>query len=167
MTSENRSNHYYNSNTVIANVAIIGFFAGIMASFTGIVVSYFNLLEFSSTFILTSWTNVKWASGWQGMILTVFLFGIISIVISYLYYFTLKKFNRMSVFILYGLIWWAILLFLMNPMFKELPAFSKLSTQSIITSLCMFILYGVFVGYSISYDYDEYTKEQQSGLDGN
>ena len=89
------------------------------------------------------------------------LFGILSIVVAFLYYWLLKKIKSMVAYMLFGVVWWLILLIAINPMFKDLPTLAKMSSDSIITSICIFVLYGVFIGYSISYDYQEYLREEE------
>ncbi|MBK5483921.1 hypothetical protein JFV29_18960 [Peribacillus sp. TH16] len=55
-----------------------------------------------------------------------------------------------------------MLIFVLKPMFSDLPSFSEMSSKSIITSICIFILYGLFVGYSISYDHQEYIRHNNN-----
>ena len=122
---------------------------------------YLNFIDFSPKFILTSWSNQSWIKAWQGFLITMILFGILSIVVAFLYYWLLKKINSMVAYMLFGVVWWLILLIAINPMFKDLPTLAKMSSDSIITSICIFVLYGVFIGYSISYDYQEYLREEE------
>ena len=71
----------------------------------------------------------------------------------------------MIAYILFGVVCWLILLLVFSPMFKDLPALTKMSSNSIITSICIFILYGVFIGYSISFDYQEYIREEEGQVE--
>jgi Conserved membrane protein YqhR len=45
-------------------------------------------------------------------------------------------------------------------MFIDLPTFYKMSVNTVITSVCIFIIYGLFVGFSISYDHQEYIRHK-------
>jgi Conserved membrane protein YqhR len=163
MTNKLEQNKYYSKSTLITNVVIIGFFGGVIASFLGLVVHYLNFMDFTPKFILTSWSNQPWIKAWQGALMTLLLFGILSIVVAFLYYALLRKMKSIISYILFGIVCWLVFLFMFKPMFNDLPALSKMSSDSIITSICLFALYGVFIGYSISFDYQEYSKE----LDGN
>ena len=81
--------------------------------------------------------------------------------IAFLYYCVIKENKE------YGCVYvvWCRLLvafsFGFSPMFKDLPGLTKMSSDSIITSICIFVLYGVFIGYSISFDYQEYLREEE------
>ena len=159
--NKKKQNNYYNKSVLITNVLWIGFFGGVFASLFGIIAYYFRFMDFSPKFILTSWSNLAWINAWQGALITILLFGIFSIVWAFIYYMLLKKLKSMIAYILFGIVCWGFLLFVFNPMFSDLPALSKMSTNSIITSICIFTIYGVFVGYSISFDYQEYVREQE------
>ena len=159
--NKKEDNRYYNKSTLISNIVMIGFVGGIIGSFLGMVAYYFNFMDFTPKFILTSWSNHGWVKAWQGFLLTMILFGILSIVIAFLYYFLLKKVKSMVAYMLFGVVCWLLFIFAFNPMFKDLPSLAKMSGDSIITSICLFILYGVFIGYSISFDYHEYIREDE------
>jgi len=161
----NNKNRYYSKGTLITNVWIIGLVGGMLASFLGIVSHYFHFMEFSPNFILTSWSNRDWVKAWQGSLVTILLFGIISIIIAFIYYALFKKMKNMIAYILFGILWWVILLFVFGPIFNDLPSVAKMSSDSIVTSICIFALYGVFIGYSISFDYQEYMYEQTEQIE--
>ncbi|WP_182480470.1 YqhR family membrane protein [Peribacillus asahii] len=156
----NNKNRYYTKGTVMKDVWIIGLVGGILASLLGMVVHFFHFMEFSPNFILTSWSNRHWVKAWQGSLVTVLLFGIISIIIAFIYYALFKKMKNMIAYILFGILWWVILFFVFRPIFNDLPSVAKMSSDSIVTSMCIFALYGVFIGYSISFEYQEYMHEQ-------
>ena len=161
MSTKKKENRYHSKSTLISNILTIGFVGGVLASFFGMTAHYLNFMDFSPKFILTSWSNQSWIKAWQGFLITMILFGILSIVVAFLYYWLLKKINSMVAYMLFGVVWWLILLIAINPMFKDLPTLAKMSSDSIITSICIFVLYGVFIGYSISYDYQEYLREEE------
>ena len=45
--------------------------------------------------------------------------------------------------------------FVLNPLFPSLNPISELKRNTIISMVCLYLLFGVFVGYSISYEYNE------------
>ncbi|USK58771.1 YqhR family membrane protein [Peribacillus asahii] len=161
----NNKNRYYSKGTLITNVWIIGLVGGMLASFLGIIAHFFHFMEFSPNFILTSWSNQDWVKAWQGSLVTILLFGIISIIIAFIYYALFKKMKNMIAYILFGILWWVILLFVFGPIFNDLPSVAKMSSDSIVTSICIFALYGAFIGYSISFDYQEYMHEQTEQIE--
>lgn len=60
---------------------------------------------------------------------------------------------------MYGIVLWVILFYILQPIFPNIPSLHELDKDTIITTLCLFIVYGTFIGYSISYDYHEYQNE--------
>jgi hypothetical protein len=61
----------------------------------------------------------------------------------------------MWVGIVFGAALWGLVFFILNPMFPNLQTVFELPRNTIVTTACLYILYGVFVGYSISFDYNE------------
>ena len=57
MSTKKEKNRYYSKSILIINTITIGFVGGVLASFLGIVAHYFNFMDFSPKFILTSWSN--------------------------------------------------------------------------------------------------------------
>ncbi|MFJ7847431.1 YqhR family membrane protein [Peribacillus sp. NPDC097224] len=160
-TNETGNHQQENKSLLLANVFAIGIFGGIFASLAGVAAHYFKFMEFSPKFILTSWSDMSWIDRWQGTMMTLLVFGILSIGVAFIYYGLLKKIKSIFAGLIYGVICWALLVFVFKPMFSDLPAVSKMSSNSVITSVCIFILYGLFVGYSISYDHQEYLRQKE------
>ena len=64
--------------------------------------------------------------------------------------------------VFYGITLWMIIFFLIQPLFPNTKQILELNVDTIISTICLFILYGTFVGYSISYDYhDTYVLEKK------
>ncbi|WLR46297.1 YqhR family membrane protein [Halobacillus litoralis] len=64
--------------------------------------------------------------------------------------------------VFYGIGLWAIVYFLLTPIFPAIPTFMELNSDTWVTTGCLFILYGVFIGYSISYEYREFNETVNS-----
>lgn len=138
-----------------------GFVGGIIWTTFAAILYYFNFIQVSPGAILVrTWLTESWASGWQGEILAIFLAGIVSVFIAILYHFILRKRTSMWAGITYGIVLWSIVHFLLFPIFYHIPTIGEQSMDAIVTSICIYILYGLFVGFSISYDYrDTLIKE--------
>ncbi|MDQ0218365.1 YqhR family membrane protein [Peribacillus cavernae] len=150
------------SMSLAIDTIVIGFFGGLIWSFIGHIAYYFNMMDFSPKFILTSWITLAWVHGWLGIVMSLLLFGVLSILSALIYYLLLKKAKSIFAGILYGAGLWLLLVFILKPMFPDFPTFAEMTANTIITSFCIFILYGVFVGYSISYEYQEIDKQKQA-----
>ncbi len=138
-----------------AVTAITGFFGGIFWGAIGWLFHIFHFTELQPSTILEPWAAGDWKYSWQGSVISLIFLGLIGIFAAFIYYYTLKRFQNVWTGILYGVVLFAIVFFLLNPLFPSLNDISKLSVNTIITTLCLYILFGLFVGYSISYEYNE------------
>jgi hypothetical protein len=153
------------STSLLMDTIMIGFFGGIIWGFVAHVAHYFNFMDFNPKFILTSWTKADWVYGWLGVVMSLFIFGILSVLAGLLYYAVLKKIKSIFGGIIFGFILWVMLVFILRPMFSGVPSYSEMKTHTWITSICIFILYGLFVGYSISYEHNEIEKYRSAKPD--
>ena len=58
----------------------------------------------------------------------------------------------MWVGIAYGLLLFLLVFFIFNPIFPGIPSFNELKLNTLITSICLYALFGLFIGYTISYE---------------
>lgn len=157
---ENREQEY--TTSILKDTMIIGFTGGILMGIIVQLAFYFNFLDFSPRFILTPWTTLAWVRGWIGIVMSVLLFGILSILAAIVYHALLKRVQSIYAGLLYGVLLWLILVFILRPMFPDFPTYAAMNTRTIVTSVCIFIVYGVFVGYSISYEHQEIQKKNNA-----
>lgn len=144
------------SSTLLGRSLLTGFVGGILWSTISVLLYIFNFLEVSpKSFVLKSWLNKEWTDGWLGELISIIIIGLLSLATALIYYGILKKVKTLWVSVLYGVILWGIVFFLLQPIFTNVPGLFELQTNTIVTSICLFILYGTFIGYSISYDYHD------------
>lgn len=163
---------FLNKNMKVARMLIFiralltGFIGGLLWSSLGVFMYYFNFSEVNpKKFILRPWKSIEWTNGWLGDIVTIVILAILSIVVAIIYYILFKKFYSIWGGVIYGSMIWIIIFFLVQPLFPSAKQLIDLSKETIISTVCLFILYGAFIGYSISYDYyDTYVlgKEKES-----
>lgn len=139
---------------VLSKALLTGFIGGILWSSFGVVMYYFNFSEVEpKTFLLRSWVTAEWTNGWLGGVLSIVLAGIVSLLTALLYYAFFRKITTMWMGIFYGVILWGIIFYLLHPLFSHIPGILNLQSKTIVSTICLFILYGTFIGYSISFDY--------------
>ncbi|WAA13927.1 YqhR family membrane protein [Fervidibacillus halotolerans] len=154
------------SLSVVTSSAITGFFGGAFWGTLGFLANVFHFTDIHPNVILEPWSLGDWKTGWIGTTLSIFFLGLFGIVAAYIYYFTLKKFENFWVGIFYGLALFLFVFFILNPLFPSLNPITELTKNTIITTLCLFVLFGVFIGYSISYDYHEMLREKGQAMEG-
>ncbi|WP_369797409.1 YqhR family membrane protein [Paucisalibacillus sp. EB02] len=144
------------TSTFLGRSLLTGFIGGILAGLAGLFMYYFNFMEVSAkSYLLRSWTTAGWTDTWLGELLTIILVGLLSIGVALVYYGVLKKVTSLWMGIVYGLILWAIVFFILQPIFTNVPNLAEMEIKTIVSTLCLYILYGIFIGYSISFDYQD------------
>ncbi len=141
-----------------STVASIGFFGGLIWSIVGYIAFFFNFIRVGPALVLMPWALGDWKNGFIGQMVGIVVISILSIVVAFLYRFILARFNSIWPGVAYGFLLWLFVFYLLNPIFPGLKPLVNLDLNTIITGICLYILYGVFIGYSISYEYSEMTK---------
>lgn len=150
--------------SLITMVILTGLIGGIFWSALGYLAYVLNFTEIHPNVILEPWAIGDWKEGGLGTVISIGLIGVFSIVAALIYYVALRRFPSIFVGIGYGIVLFLLVFLVLNPIFPGINPISELSRDTIITSVCFYILYGVFVGYSISYEESEiqYKEKQES-----
>ncbi|GEL77356.1 YqhR family membrane protein [Tenuibacillus multivorans] len=132
--------------------AVGGFIWGSVSS----IAYFFSFSNVShASFTLRSFFSGSWTEGLSGELISLVIVTILGIIPALVYYLFFKKFNGITPGILYGIGLWVVIFIVFNPMFYYVPPFNEMDYDTIVTTVCQFILYGVFVGYTISYEHHE------------
>ena len=148
--------------SLTAIAAITGFFGGIFWGFVALITHFFKFSEISPTTILEPWTVGEWKTGWIGIVFSLLLLGVLGIGVAYIYYFTLKKYNNIWAGLLYGAVLFVLVFYVLNPLIPTLNHINELKFNTVITMLCIYLLFGLFIGYSISYEYNEQLEREKT-----
>jgi hypothetical protein len=139
----------------------IGIFGGL---FWGAFWYFLHIFSFSTigpNHFLMPFAFGDWKYGMWGNIIGILIMGILSIAAACLYGAVFKKFQGVWPGIVYGLAWWTVLFFVMGWLSPVLKNVWELSRETLVTTICIFILYGVFIAYSVSF---EASEENLTGL---
>jgi len=147
--------------SLMAKVVVIGLFGGIFWSLLSYLTYIFNFTELSPNLILKPWILGDWKNRVLGQFIGIFMIGIISIGVALLYYALLKKFQSIWVGAAFGIALWLIVFYVFNPIFPDIKTVGELERNTVITTICFYILYGVFIGYSISFEENEMRAERR------
>ncbi|PGZ91969.1 MULTISPECIES: YqhR family membrane protein [Bacillaceae] len=136
-------------------IVSIGFFGGIFWSSVLLVLSYFDFTQIGPNFVLERIKLGKWANGYVENLISIVGIGIISIIIAFVFYFIGRKFNGVLPGIFFGLLLWVIVFILLGKIAFDLKAIKDYSSDTTVTTICLFILYGTFIAYSVSFAFQE------------
>jgi uncharacterized membrane protein len=160
--SNNDHNNQDKQNSPLHKAIVVGFVGGIFWSIIGSLAYYFNFSEVShASYTLRSFWQASWTDGLLGELISIVIISLISIIISLGYYFILRNQSGMWPGVLYGLLLWFIVMYFLNPLFLKVPTLTEMDSTTVITTICLFILYGTFIGYSISYEYEQLNAAKQ------
>ncbi|WP_019242529.1 MULTISPECIES: YqhR family membrane protein [Bacillus] len=146
----------------VANCVVTGFIGGLFWSIIAQLAYYFHFSEIGPNMLLSFWKTHKWASGVLGFIITILLCSLISIAIAFIYYVILRKMTGLLLAVFFGLVIWALVHFALIPLFPNMKTISELDMNTIITTICIYILYGVFIGVSISFEEKETQRRKEA-----
>jgi hypothetical protein len=143
-----------------ARSASVGFFGGLIWSIVGYVAYILNFTEFGPALILSPFMLGDWKEETLGQLIGIVAIALVSILVALFYKFVLFKFKTMWVGIVYGVALWFIVFYVLHPIFPGLKAVGDFNRNTVTTTVCLYILYGLFIGYSIAFDYHEFNQRQ-------
>ncbi|MGM0844286.1 MAG: YqhR family membrane protein [Bacillota bacterium] len=149
----------------IGMVVTTGFAGGILWSGIAYICYMFSFTKLEPNIILEPWAAGNWKDSWLGIVISILAYGLISIGAALVYYAALRKLKSMWVGAGYGLAIMLVVFLVLNPLFPSMKALTDTDYNTLITSACIYILFGVFIGYSISYEENE-LRHQQEKVEG-
>jgi Conserved membrane protein YqhR len=147
-------------------VMLTGFIGGLIWSSIAYLCYYFSFTKLEPNIIFEPWAAGDWRERWIGIVLSILAYGVISIGVALFYYGVLRKFKSMWVGAGYGIVLFFTVFLLLTPLFPSIKPFTSIDYHTLITTLCIYILYGVFIGYSISYEENELRHQEQKEKTG-
>lgn len=138
----------------------IGFFAGFIWGGLKMIEHYFHFTSLSPGFLLEPFFLHSFLSAWPGYLLGWVAFTAMSIVAALLYGLLLAKAKGAWFGLAYGAAWWAVIYLGVGPLSGMMPWINRMDLNTISTDACLFLMWGIFIGYSISFEFtDERSRE--------
>ncbi|MEH7273533.1 YqhR family membrane protein [Neobacillus vireti] len=154
MANEPNKSNYPKPMSFTAIVFWTGLFGGLFWGTLGFIAYYFNFTEIRPNVILEPWALGKWKNEWLGTVISIILLGLFSVGAAFVYSLALKKFNGVWLGLAYGIGLFLIVYLILNPIFPGIKPFLSLGRDTLITTICLYMVYGLFIGYSINYEYE-------------
>lgn len=159
MADDKKKKDYPKPMSFVAMVFWTGLFGGIFWGTIGLSAYYFNFTEIRPNVILEPWALGSWKKEWLGTVISIILMGMVSVGVAFAYYLALRKINGIWIGLGYGMALFLLIFFVLNPLFPSMKPFVDLKLDTIITSVCLYMVYGIFIGYSINYEYQNNKME--------
>ncbi|GAA0345975.1 YqhR family membrane protein [Bacillus carboniphilus] len=148
--------------SLVAMSAVIGLCGGLFWSLVGYLAYWFSFTEVSPRVVLEPIAVGDWKNSWLGVVISLGMLSVFSMGAALVYYVALKKFKRMWIGIAYGLLLFGVIFFILNPIFPSIKPIRDIDWYTWVTSACLYALYGLFIGYSISYEANEMRVEKET-----
>ncbi|PWW44176.1 MULTISPECIES: YqhR family membrane protein [Paenibacillus] len=157
-TQRQGQSHYFTKPFPFA--VELGFFAGFiwgglhwlsyLLHFTIVPLGFLAEPFFKHNFIYTAAGHL---TGWL-------FFIVFSVFTSLIYTFTLRKLKGPIPGMGYGILWWLIIFVLVGPKLDMVKPLNRLTWDSIITEFCFFLLWGLFIGYTVAMEFTDERKRE-------
>ncbi|WP_235946598.1 YqhR family membrane protein [Paenibacillus glycinis] len=141
----------------------LGFFAGLIwglvrwllyiIHFTKVLPGFLADPFFRQSFLKTSW----------GHLLGIGFFIVFSILAALLYKLLLGRIAGPWPGLFYGLFWWAVLFPLAGPALGLFQPITKIGYDTIFTECALFLVWGLFIGYTIAFEYTDEASREPAG----
>ncbi|MCQ2011492.1 YqhR family membrane protein [Sporolactobacillus sp. STSJ-5] len=142
----------------IGRTAVTGLFGGLFWSGMGLICHLLNFSKVGPSLLFAPLTFWGWRNEIGGQLLAIAGCSILSIFAALIYMLIFSKIKSIWFSIGFGLFLWGCVFFLFRPFLNGLPFVTRLDMNTLITTLCLYALYGLFIGYSISFDFEENSK---------
>lgn len=137
----------------------IGFFAGLFWSCIRLICYYCHFTNEPASFLIRSFLTEQQLTNVVGHIVGSLSFIIFSMLAGLLYMWLFRRFEGPWAGLWYGLGWWVVL-FGLGPFIGITAPINQTSLTLILTDLCFFVVWGLFIGYSIAFEFtDEASRE--------
>ncbi|MFD0619441.1 YqhR family membrane protein [Paenibacillus sp. GCM10027629] len=138
----------------------IGFFAGLIWGGIRWVFYIFQFTTITPGYLAEPFYKHSYLMTMRGQMVGWVYFILLSILATMIYTLCLRKLKGPWPGIGYGIVWWVILYGFIGPMMHMMPMLTKLSRTTILTEFCLFLIWGLFIGYTVAVEYtDERGRE--------
>ncbi|ASA23145.1 YqhR family membrane protein [Paenibacillus donghaensis] len=139
----------------------LGYFAGLIWGGARWLMYALHFTKVVPGMLLEPFFKHDFLLGAAGQIAGYLSFIVFSVVLSLLYVLTMRKLRGPWPGMIYGILWWLVI-FLAFPQWFLLQRMFKLSWDSLISEFCVFLLWGLFIGYTAAIEYTDERKREQS-----
>ncbi|MBJ9988380.1 hypothetical protein IAE55_06835 [Paenibacillus sp. S28] len=137
----------------------LGFFAGLL---WGAVHWVFHWLRFTiviPAFLAEPFFKHSFLKSGSGDLLGWLFFIAFSMVAAVIYTLLFRKLAGPWPGIVYGICWWAVL-FVAGPALGMMNRLNHLTWNTIITEFCLYLLWGLFIGYTAAFEFTDERKRE-------
>ncbi|WP_158602183.1 YqhR family membrane protein [Cohnella endophytica] len=138
----------------------IGFFAGLIWGLVRWLATALNFTNVSQAFLLDPFVPRKIMVGFYWQLSGLGMFILMSLIAALVYLGILGRLSGPWPGLLFGAVWWAMAYAWLGPLTGAVPPLKEIGWSSIATDFCLFLMWGLFIGFSIAFElHDEAGRE--------
>ncbi|MCF6094168.1 YqhR family membrane protein [Microaerobacter geothermalis] len=153
-------NNTIKTNKRMLSAISIGLSGGILWNSLDYLFSIFQFTKVGPS-VYAKWFGLDLYDTWLNQIIGIAIATLFTVFIAvvYVYWFTWTK--KIWGGIGLGVILWALFYFVVSPLFDLTKPYFTLGWNTITTEFCLFLLQGVFVGYTLSVEFNDEEKRNK------
>lgn len=142
----------------------LGFFAGLIWGGIRWLIYVLHFTKVIPGFLVEPFFKHEFLMTPAGHLLGYLCFIVFSVVASLIYVLIFRKLNGPWPGMVYGVLWWSAIFLGGSRLFLQQPPF-RLPWNSVVSEFCIFLLWGLFIGFTAAIEYtDERKREQRTKL---
>lgn len=144
----------------------IGFFAGLIWGLVRWLATGLNFTNVHQAFLLDPFVQRKVLAGffWQAGGLLMFI--AMSMIAAVVYAALFLRLRGPWPGFFFGGGWWALTYAWLGPLVGAVPPLKQIGWNSMVTDLCLYLIWGLFIGYSIAFEFHDESKREPSPKTG-
>ncbi|PKR78971.1 hypothetical protein CEY16_04240 [Halalkalibacillus sediminis] len=140
-------------SSILKKSLFAGVIAGLLFGSLSTLGYYLSFSEVShASFIVRSYFTEPWTQDFIAELVSLGVVAIISLLPAVIYYFTMRNLHGIFPGVFMGALLWVLFFVLLPPFFSAVPSIQNMNSDTIATTFCQFILYGTFIGFTITYE---------------
>ncbi|WP_051318401.1 YqhR family membrane protein [Cohnella thermotolerans] len=139
---------------------LIGFFAGVLWGFIRWFAVGLHFTKVPQAFLADPFVrrSLLGSAGWEWIGLLLFI--VMSVFAGLIYWLFFGRLSGPWPGIAFGALWWVMLFYVVGPPTGTVEAAAALGWRTLVAELCLYLVWGLFIGYSIAFEYhDEAARE--------
>ncbi len=143
-------------------ILYLGFFAGFIWGGVKLCFYYLGFTKVIPAFLAEPFYTHDFLDSLTGHMMGWLYFVAFSMLASIFYFLFLRKVKGPWLGIAYGILWWSFLYLFFGPLNGMMKSIDKLDWNSIVTDACLFILWGLFIGFTIAVEFTDEQSDERS-----
>jgi len=142
----------------IKSATSIGIAAGFIWGLFSLLAYYLQFTDVGPSIYAKAVLNPDYMLKWQGHLIGVVFFHFFTLILAFIYVAFFTRFKTAWAGIIYGVAWWFIVFYLVNSVFHLTKPVKELGFNTNSVMVCLYILIGLFIGYSLSVEFNSEDK---------